>query len=79
MYNISLFLNENGFDDTPGGIFPIASHRNDNINLGVFRTKTCCYGLGGKAAVQRVQIIQTNCHINCKMCQTLNAGAQKYI
>lgn len=76
---ISLFLNENGFDDTPGGVFPIASHRNDNVNLGVFKTKTCCYDLREKAAVQRVHIIQMNCHINHRMCQTRIVGAEKNI
>lgn len=71
-----LFLNLNGFDDAPGGVFPIASHCNDNMNLGVFKTKTCCYVLREKAAVQRVHIIQMNCHINHRMCQTLNVGAE---
>lgn len=44
----SLFSNKNGSGDTPGGVFPIASHGNDNINLGVFQTKTCFYDLKGK-------------------------------
>lgn len=65
-----LFLNLNGFDDMPVGCFPVASHCNDNRKLGVFKTKTCCYGLREMAVVQRVHIIQMNCYINHRMCQS---------
>lgn len=66
----NLFLNLNGFDDMPVGCFLVASHCNDNRKLGVFKTKTGCYVLREMAVVQGVHIIQMNCYINHRMCQS---------